>query len=317
MSNEIAKELYKETLGNLITEELSVSDEVIKATDRIWEEIKRDIILYKERHSNNIPENMLFRHDFYTTIFGFDVRITWNYISTKSEEEARSLYFNDISTGTDRYGFRYISIPIYAVNHEIIENLTVENLQHEISHVWEESKYPSEVKKTTYEYGVWLINNAKTKPVKAIGCIIYHSKDWEIRAFINGSYSYLMKFGNITNKFDVFDNIGDTTLAKALISVKYALYDLKQFGPDFGGDKDAITVMQTLRKKYGIKDFDTLIKIGENTYEKMNRAIRRLIAKVLNDIDKKPVFKVTHTMIRERYYDGKEKFTLKKPDRKD
>lgn len=317
MTNEIAKELYEETLGNLITEELSVSDEVIKATDKIWEEIKRDIILYKERHSNSIPENRITRHDFYTTIFGFDVRITWNYISTKSEEEARSLCFNDISTGIEQLGFRYISIPIYAVNHEIIEYLTLENLQHEISHVWEEFKYPSEVKKTTYEYGVWLINNAKTKAVKAIGCIIYLSKDWEIRAFINGSYSYLMKFVNITNKFDVFDNVDDTTIVHALVDVRNALSDLKRLGPDFGGDKDAIKVMQTLRKKYGIKDFDTLIKIGENTQEKLSRGLRRVITKVLNDIGKKPVFKVTHTMIRERYYDGKEKFTLKRPDRKD
>ena len=286
--------LYKDTLNNLIFEELSISGEVQKETINIWDSIINMIPDIKTDLFSDTNDVYYGQISFKLSIFGDKTSVFINYYNFLNKEsfdkhKNEFKYLNAFSMVQGK--MRWLSISIPAISGSVIMEPDIKDgLQHELEHLYQGklgSSYVT-IEDSDYAKARDLLNNTD-KDISSLALIIYLSNLSEQDAYVNGLYAYLMSQEEpmINIKWDIVKN---SEAYIHLISIKKIIDKLKI--PDEN--------LNYKCKHYFGYSQDKMLKLAINVENRFIRKIGKVLAKYYKDIRTKYPIK--------EYYSGKIKF---------
>lgn len=282
-SMSVLNEIYKSTkhsqlieeslkdINNIVLEDRHISNEVTHITNLLLTYLEDEI-----KKTPSLPYNMngvtYKKVNFSQTIFGIKINFICDYynIFMKSGTDLNKRTVFDSSPDT-----KTIVATIVAVNGKMNEQEVSEGIQHELEHLFERGKrgkpYGDE---DMYKFASKKMNNALTNYERAVAYVIYISRTYEQRAFVNGAYQYMMRSNDYHNNFD--NALKETKLFKWYVGMKECL-ELFEETPD------GHPLLRSALKPYGKLDRNELINLTKETIENMSYLIGRLKSKVIDD----------------------------------
>lgn len=252
--NEISlKTIVREEINQLMTEELSVADEVKVFSN----EIINNILIHKN-------------YDFIIDFFNLgEYRII--YVPSNGEKN-----------GTTNIKERTITINTPLINGNIIENDLYDVVYHEIEHLFQISKMETTENRTNksfnkiYAIAIQKYNDENASYYeKELGRYVYCCSTLEQDAFVNGLYAILANT-NIISKSQEIDEFKKSDAYKALMTIRDVRNDIY----------DDMYEYKEAAKKYG-KPIKWFIYLGNNAEKRLKQKIKNVIFKSRSEkIDK-------------------------------
>ena len=258
----------------LINEDRTISNIVTTITEyvggRIEEMVKRTPSDVRTK-GNNIS---IKRGNFVYTDLGISFMVKW---VLEDEHDKDAVYSKRKCSAYIEYSPPRLNITIAALNGRFSRNDLYETLQHEISHFFERGKRGKEYKTTrNYAMAVDRMNNGQSIKEKVVARAVYICHKFELRAFANGAYQYLMKSTDYGNGFR--NSIEHTRLYDWLIGAEEMQMFLSQY-------IDYPEQIEPFTKKYGFT-LNRLLKMLKRTIDAMVRTVGRVISKAMDDYEK-------------------------------
>lgn len=176
-----------------------------------------------------------------------------------------------------------ISFSLKSVNGKINFARSSESLQHEISHAWESSRRGKAYKgMDTYNVANTLISDRYNEYNRYIGNILYFSKSFEVRAYLNGTYRYLI---NSEDPFLIKKNVEETQLFHAIEAMKVSVFELSKI-KDWENHPLTRKTIRQLKEDFKLTQAK-ILKMGNYAIENMIHAMGRAMAQAEIDIKKK------------------------------
>ena len=197
-----------ENINRILIEELGISDEVVNATNIIFNRI---IDEYKhKKYESIVPHGVgIYEYQGYfiqENIFGHDLEVMYS-VYNFNDKSCREEYISQYGTGYQNAGsnFRYlgkgenrklvsnkIMIVLEAISGDIInEEEALDSAQHEIEHMFQQSSMDKEFGNLNLYRQVSSNLYSKDKFKHNVALVLYMSFKSEIEGYTNGLYAYV------------------------------------------------------------------------------------------------------------------------------
>ena len=262
-------------LHALLNEEHGINDEVVKA---FCTEIEKYVVDNKSVFLNT-PNGKYVYHTF--DFEGEEACFTFYVFKCKDREEEAKLLVtepkaaNAYSVYLSRGIMLLITIPVVFVGEKLDTRKLYDDLQHEVSHIFQQHSSGETYKESEYNYATSFLYSAN-KCERILARIVYLCYPPEQDAFVNGMYGYIMKA--------LYEK--ELPIDKSKISAYqelqnlYTAYDFVQRNRDTEEMKKAIIQMQNKGVKWNIKKYLSRASEGIKEFE---RKIMRILVKCQND----------------------------------
>lgn len=268
-----------ESLGifdRLITEALHIADTVRSISNDLFYEILTLISTQpymKPRMSNKLAKSGAFR---YESGYGIAFEVIWEYYNFRSQEE----YMESTADTNCRFypEGNVIFVGVAAVNNKIDEKILAEDIQHEISHMFEYYNkgrigLPYENPKI-YDKAIEDLITSDNETLKNdIATIIHMKSKAEQGAFANGAYHYLMKSDDYIHKFENAKK--KTLLYRYAKDVRGAYERLSKYK---GDEPYLIKAMRPYKTTH-----QRLLKDAKEVERRLAWLMGRIVSKAIND----------------------------------
>ena len=261
-------------INNIVLEDRHINNEVIYITNLLLTYLEDEI-----KKAPSLPYNKdgvtYKKINFFQTIFGIRVNFKCDYFNIFMKSGAdlnkRTVFDSQPDTKT-------IMATIVAVKGKIDEQEVSQGIQHEIEHLFERGKrgkpYGDE---DLYKFAYKKMHNALTNYERAIAYIMYISRTYEQRAFVNGAYQYMMRSNDYQNNFD--NALKETKLFQWYVGVKECLELIEETPKEH-------PLLRSGLKPYGGLSKNDIVELAKETIENMSYLIGRLKSKVIDDYNK-------------------------------
>ena len=251
-----------ENINRILIEELGISDEVVNATNIIFNRI---IDEYKhKKYESIVPHGVgIYEYQGYfiqENIFGHDLEVMYS-VYNFNDKSCREEYILHYGTGYQNAGsnFRYlgkgenrklvsnkIMIVLEAISGDIInEEDALDSAQHEIEHMFQQSSMDKEFGNLNLYRQVSSNLYSKDKFKHNVALVLYMSFKSEIEGYANGLYAYVkqrlkenpINVNQIFRDSAAYQKLQQMYTAKNFIKANindkrmdYAFYEYKRFG---------------------------------------------------------------------------------------
>ena len=252
------KLLIKEELGILE----GIHDEVLKIYNRIIddlpkrEKIKEDDFIIQK---GSVPCSLL----------GHDFKISYRYRNFQSKEVVDAYGEDNLVTGGSSYLGKYwviCEINLYGVSGVINKQRTVEVIQHELEHIYQEFRTQKTIPNNMFYAKMRTDMESSNENRRKIGRLIYGCLKSEQEGFINGLYSYCM-VDNFQTPPDDYSNIKNSEAWKLYSEIVDVYKELQN-------NSEMLNIL---------KEYKWSIKKIEKHIDNFIKRIGRVLIKVNND----------------------------------
>jgi hypothetical protein len=200
------EENIKKKLNNAINEELSVSNDVYNTSLNILLKINEYI---KKTEYKQIKKGIKTQEfSFHETILNKKILVEvihYNFGNNEYFEQYETeITYSDGSSISDGNRLNNIKISCYSISNKFYSDNAMDVIQHEVEHVFQGIKGSKIITNFNKLYDTATnglqSNNLK---LKILSNIVYLSHKFEIDAYINGLYGYLMQKGGIPTYEDI------------------------------------------------------------------------------------------------------------------
>lgn len=219
---EEAKRRMQTKPRDLINEELSIAEEVYGTSTQIFLKVAEEIKHYP--YSNYKKGVKMQEFTCTGEILGkeIDVKVIHYNFGNHSyfEKYKDEIDFDEGRTICDGDRFNYIRMCCYSITGQLDSAAALDTIQHEVEHVYQGLMGSSLI--TTYNdlYTTAANNlNNKDERIRTLAFLIYNSQTFEIDAFVNGLYGFLMQ----QNGFIDYDTICKCPLYERLLTYRTLL----------------------------------------------------------------------------------------------
>ena len=197
------------------------------------------------------------------------------FICKNQKEEAELILANpDAANASSVYVFNgdicCITIPVVYVGGKLDDRKLYDDLQHEVSHIFQQYSAGDNYKETVYNYAIDSLYSPN-ECEKVLARIIYLCNPTEQDAFVNGMYGYVMK--SLANHIYPVDK--SKISAYQELQNLYKAYDFLQKNRDTETMKNAISTLQNKHVNWGIKKY--LSRASEGIKEFESKILRTLL----------------------------------------
>lgn len=189
---------------SLIDEAMHVADEVRSIADNLLCKILSLIQIQAPVKPHIDGEPTKFGSFLYKNDKGISFNTIWEFYNFSTEEKRKSSKIDSTCRFYPESGTIYIVI--IGINNKIEKLEIAEDIQHEVSHMFEFYRNDKIGKRfaisAKYKTAVEQLNNTKDGSIENdIALILYIGEKSEQRAFANGAYQYLMRSGDYIHNF--------------------------------------------------------------------------------------------------------------------
>lgn len=270
MQKEEIKSLIEEKLDELISEELSVSDNVTRFSRRVGARILND---FKRRPAVKGGQFLTIRQgDFTEPFLNQQIEVQWTAYDFSDRKYITGDYENVGMTSNNgkRITVRFITVK---GKPNIMEFYQL--IQHEVEHAFEICLRGKPYSNAgNYRIAAHLMHNCRDKMEWIVARLIYISYRFESNAYANGAYQYLMNSNDYINGFRIA--IKKTLLYKWLRHLDELEADVRNFIKNGGDINEYLGHYDKMNEKL-------LFKMIERTRKSLARMIGRVIVKAMND----------------------------------
>lgn len=262
--------LIEEKLDELISEELSVSDNVTRFSRRIGSRILSD---FKKRPAVKGGQFLTIRQGGFTEPFlNRHIEVLWTAYDFTDRKFVTSDYENVGMTSNNgkRITLRFILV---RGKPNIMEFYQL--IQHEVEHAFELCLRRKPYSNAgNYRIAAHLMHNCRDKMEWVVARLIYISYRFESNAYANGAYQFLMNSNDYINGFRIA--IKKTLLYKWLKHIDELESDVRVFIKNGGNIDDYLGCYDKMNEKL-------LFKLIGRSRKSLARMIGRVIVKAMND----------------------------------
>lgn len=263
-------------LDKLIIESLHIADRVRYIADKL---LYRTIASVKNEPytKNRIGEgpqkNGLFE---YNDEYGITFKVEWNYFNFHNQEEIDNSNLELESKFLPEEGV--VHIAVVAINNRFNKKELAEDIQHELSHMFEyyNKKRAGNTNMGGYVYDTAVddLNNTEPETVENdIAIIFYIGNKSEQTGFANGAYQYLMQSHDYDKKFA--ESIEKTLLYRYYDDLKSAITRLMEY-------KGKENEVEDVLEKYGMS-LTKIINFALRVRRRLAWLIGRIMSKAMTD----------------------------------
>lgn len=265
---------------SLIDEAMHIADEVRVVADGLLTKILSLIQAQApvKPHINGEPSK--FGSFLYKSVNGISFNTIWEFYNFSTEEKRNFSKIDSTCRFYPESGTIYIVI--IGINNKIEKLEIAEDIQHEVSHMFEFYRKDKIGKRfatsAKYKTAVERLNNTKDGSIENdIALIIYIGEKSEQRAFANGAYHYLMRSGDYIHNFS--NAIKKTQLYGYAKDIERAYSRLSKYKNDENLISDYLSI-------YGIS-IRKLLKYAAIIRRRLAWYIGRIQVKAANDYKRK------------------------------
>lgn len=271
-------------IRQILNEEQGISDEVSVALFDIEKKLEKAIEPSRETVVD-LYGTTLKNGTFTVNLFGEVLAVDWRFFSFKKEiyKELANIQTAQYAKKTEENKTPKITLRIPSVRGKYDTLKIYEALRHELQHFYDDVKYrfKSRFDYNLYKLSLDMMESDHKKYNYEIGLILYLSVKFEQQAYLNGTYEYLVRHENPLN---VRENILETNLYRLKDELKQTLALLKRYTPDqiyqYPYSRNNLLIL----KQHHNLTISKIIKIGEETLQRLIRCIGRVLTKVEKDI---------------------------------
>lgn len=200
------KEFIKEQIrhivnetARLMTEKWSISDQVENTMEYVYSIIAKD--LGKVTPVTITKKIFAYVNDIEIELFGEKIFLHYVCYNCTDDENCMLIYNNGVKYNNFSENDRQLTLTLYLVNGEIIENYSNGNIMHELEHIYQiingRNNNPNfnKLMNSSYDYASKVISNENeySQEDSIIAWLIYYSNSHEQDAFINEYYDELKR----------------------------------------------------------------------------------------------------------------------------
>lgn len=279
----------KQLIDYILLEELGISNEVIKITSMIKNEIANDYI-----QNNNNPENLrwlhlssnesvsVFKNALTVKFKSTEIIINYYVINRDICEDSTVRKF--INTYNSKFDLKTNKLILFLIadKKKIYWNVCSDTLQHEIEHWYQQYRKGNELIKFNhlkkYNNHLELINS--DNPFKHnIGLIYYYSEKFEHDAIMNGLYNKIMEVNSISFVEKPENILKEFLHYKNIKAIQQIIHLIET-------DNKIKNVYFNILKDMN-KNFDSFIKLAKHTVLMYIKGFGRTLYKTKKDINSK------------------------------
>lgn len=286
MEEKLFLELFNYNFEELLTEEMSIANDVYIVARNISQILRKEI-----EKGNYIPYNkggITYKSGIFEYLLDFSekVNIEWQYydfVSQKifNKEYGKIPYKNSYNINTNT-----ISITIISINGKIDIHTVEDTIMHEIEHLYQTNKSGKELLKTdkdkvAYQNASINKTNIQNNAIRAIGNIFYFSKKFEQDAQVNGAYGYMMKRyqeEKIPPSLSYKETEAYAALTKLKCDINYCINNVN--------NRNRVSVNSYIKQIYGDYTIEKIISLGEETIIRLSKKLMKVCAKTQIDIER-------------------------------
>lgn len=263
----------------LISESLHIADHVKYISDGLLWNILVLIRTEPYKRGEIGKEPQKYGNYQYSDEYGISFDVRWEFFNFRDEEELQKSHLDlRCSFSPEK---KYMRIVAVAVNNRIDRKQLGEDIQHEVSHMFEYYN-KARVGKMNIGGDIYdraiegLLNSQQGSVENDIATIIYIGNNSEQSAYANGAYQYLMQSHDYHNRF--INSIKETQLYQYSEDLEDAIKRLLKYR----GKEEKI---RRVIEKYGMS-LSKLIQLGIRARRRLAWIIGRIISKAMLDYPK-------------------------------
>ncbi len=274
--------MLENRLKEIIQEELGIHEMVKDASWQIVDKICQDVA--REEYISDNP--LMKRATFNFELNGSKILVSCNYFNFRNPDEKNKILserpeLSDSWSAFVRDSMFFLTINIGAVSGNFDKASLAENVQHELEHVFQQSKmhksFGNEKSNAVYSLVKSYIHSSD-EIERSIATILYMPFKYEQDAFVNGLYGYL--FTNVSYGLPANIAISKSEAYKKVEALRYSINVVKSKPND----------VNNALEKYRRVNFNItqqrLLDYGENAVSNMLRKIYRTYQKYCNGMEK-------------------------------
>lgn len=286
-ANNIIQELISEELRRIcledadksLREERHISAEVTKLTNTVASTLQQAIRQTKSVQYDE-PNITLKRGQFVVVVDGIRLHVIWEFYNNLKPMEYKPKVRNKAFVKRDTL---QIFLRFVDSNGTVDKAFLYQTVQHEICHFYEllkRDKKPFEKSYGLYKLASTMLASHRTHQELALAYIISCSRNFEIRAYGNGAYQYMVQCGDYEDGFE--GSMRKTLLYQNYECLKWAEDILNHTQPNSEEMKEALQPYEALG--YSYDDFIKTLHYALNNSIKLLGVVR---SKAIDDFKEK------------------------------